>query len=525
MKTYKVSTKITTSDGDVMEASKTGEYNEVFKVRQEVDDSGGFIPLLSFASGKSSATIDDCKSIFIKNTGNVGAEIQYKIFETTTGGSADVIAGATYVTQLLGAGDYLYLPGMRMGNTDTDGSLGDADDITDLAPASVRYVALNNADAGDAQLTNDTGSITSDATHTTVTVDDGGYFFVGDLIRLEDEICEVTAISGADLTIKRGLFGSSAATHANNTPIRLPFFNMYVDFTAATGGYDVVQTDSSGRFKAMNFFGYGRNTDDTGTDSPKESMGLTPGSISGKFYEPGYQELGLSGITPSTHSGLTASTTYYLKLTVDDGTIDEISFTTDASNLNFGGSDGVIQKIQDALDTAFYTSSSNFFEQAVKVSLVGGDIRFTSGQSLSTSSIVLAAGTSGAGASVRIFAQQNGRFPILTKTDSSVAAKLPDDTILDAKTGVAKKNTGAFFYDDGFGNIKGACNGTISYDSGAITLSNAPANASFVVSANWGSTFSGGNRYTTHDGNFVNTLSGRSVNQKINTTIEIIGLK
>ena len=41
--------------------------------------------------------------------------------------------------------------------------------------------------------------------------------------------------------------------------------------------------------------------------------------------------VGLSGITPSTHSGLTASTTYYFKIAVDGGSAYEVAFTTDAS--------------------------------------------------------------------------------------------------------------------------------------------------------------------------------------------------
>tara|TARA_Y100000593_G_scaffold80411_1_gene150119 strand:+ start:559 stop:2136 length:1578 start_codon:yes stop_codon:yes gene_type:complete len=525
MATYKVDTKITTSKGDVLEASKSGTYTEVFNIRQEVDNTGAFITLLSTGKTMGAATINDCRSLLIKNIGNIGAEIQYKIFSTTTGSDADVIAGAYYVTNLLGAGDFIYLPNIKINSTSTDGSLADADALTDLAPAAVRYVALNNADAGDAQLTNDAGTITSDATHTTVTVDDGGYFFVGDLIRLEDEICEVTAISGADLTIRRGLYGSTAATHANNTAIRLPFFNMYTEFTAATGGYDVVQTDASGRFKAMNFFGYGRNTDDSDTDSDKESMGIVPGSISGKFYQAGFQELGLSGITSGTHSGLAANTTYYFKIAVDGGTAESIAFTTDSTNLTFGGSDGILQKIQDALDADYYLVAANIFEQKVKVSLVGGDIRFTSGQHLSTSAIALSAGTDGGSAATNIFAQQNGRFPILAKVETAVPAILPNDEVLDKRTGVSKKNAKAFFYDDGHGNIKGACSGNISYDSGAITLNGCPPNASFVVSANWGSTFSGGNRFSANDGNCINTISARSANQKLNTTIDIIGLK
>ena len=59
-------------------------------------------------------------------------------------------------------------------------------------------------------------------------------FRVGDLIRVQDEIMEVTAIGNKTdlannyLTVIRGLYGSTAASdHADDAAIRLPFFNMH----------------------------------------------------------------------------------------------------------------------------------------------------------------------------------------------------------------------------------------------------------------------------------------------------------
>ena len=46
---------------------KSMKYNEVFNIRQEVDNSTAFIPLLSASGTKGSATLEDCKSIIIKN--------------------------------------------------------------------------------------------------------------------------------------------------------------------------------------------------------------------------------------------------------------------------------------------------------------------------------------------------------------------------------------------------------------------------------------------------------------------------
>ena len=179
----------------------------------------------------------------------------------------------------------------------------------------------------------------SDAAHTILNLEDGHskFFKVGDLIRIENEICEVTAVgTGADLanstcTIKRGLFGSTAAVHADDVAIRLPFFNMVADFDK----FSVSQTDKNGIFHAKNFFGYGRTGDAI-------SDGVQAGSIGIKFYQAGYQEFGLSGITANTNTGLVASTAYAFDIATDGGSDYTLSFTTDSSNLNFGGRNGVL---------------------------------------------------------------------------------------------------------------------------------------------------------------------------------------
>ena len=116
-----------------------------------------------------------------------------------------------------------------------------------------------------------------------------------------------------------------------------------------------------------------------------------------------------------------------------------------------------------------------------------------------------------------------GRFP--ATIPSAVAAKLPPDTIIDKKSGLEIQNIAKMAYDDSFGNIRGVCGGSINYETGAITLLDAPRNAEMVVSGNYGSSQSGGNRFSTDDGNSITSIQGRSCNSKIDTTIEIIGLK
>jgi len=210
-----------------------------------------------------------------------------------------------------------------------------------------------------------------------------------------------------------------------------------------------------------------------------------------------------------------------LDITVDGGTLfQDLTFTL-SSNTKFGGSDVVIRKIQDALDVQYYTAG-NLFEKRVTVGIVNGDIRFTSGQRLSTSAILL--GDTG-DSDTFIDAAANGRIPAFATLEKPVVSKLPDDVIYDKATNVEIKNVSAMFYDDGFGNISGACSGTINYETGAINLTGCPPNAHFVVSATYASAHSGGIEYTTTKSNSITGIIGRSMNPKINTTIEVIALR
>ena len=513
MANYTVTTTISAGGRDTLSATKSGSYNEVIHNTQIVTPISGFITIASGSTSKGVATLSDCKSLIIKNSGVSGAEIQLKTYAITNG-TPDTTGSISYDNILLGAGDYIYLPSMRQFSMSADASGGDAYALSNQVPHSNMYVALDNAAAGDAQLLDGT-ELASGTTATVVTVDEAAYLFVGDLIRLEDEICEITSISGEEITIIRGVHGSTAATHANNTAIRLPFFNAYENFTAATGGYDTAQTNENGLFKCTNFIGYGRNTDGSGN---RQSNGIVAGSVSGKFYTSAYQELGLSGITSSTNSGLTASTAYAFDIQVDGGTnFDNLTFTTDSSNVNFGGTNGVIQKIQAALDTQYYTAG-NLFEKKVVVGIVNGDVRFTSGTNLSSSAIAITA-EDGADASFL----GTGRIPAVAKLADPVASTIPPDDILDGKSGVESPNVGAMFYDDGHGNILGTATGTVNYETGALDIKGLP-NAHFVLSVNYGSGHSGGNKFSADASNSITAVSGRSTNSKLNTTIEVIGL-
>lgn len=494
---------------ETINLSKSGDYVEIFKVTQELHsglNGNTFLEILQPSTVAGQSAVKDAKALVIKNAGLVGAEIQIKTNEWADGSSTpDTMAGVSYQSYLLGAGDFIYLPNLRQANFRTDvNSLGNGYSLSDQVPDANMYVAVNNPEEGDAQLLATGGTLNS--SDTSFAVDDGSYFNVGDIIRLENEVMEVTAISGATLTVIRGAYGSTAATHVDNTALRFSFFNAYADYD----NYSVAQTDSSGRFKCSNFFGYAR------TDAIAD--GLVAGSVSGKFYSQAYQELGLSGITSSTESGLAASTAYQFTIAVDGGSAYDVDVTT-STNTKFGGSDGVIRKIQDAFDAAFYTAG-NLFEKKVTVGIVNGDIRFTSGSHLATSAIALG---DSSGGDTDIWGV--GRIPAVADAEAAVASRLPDNSVYDRKSGVQSANLGSMFYDDGHGNINGVCNGTIDYKTGAMDLNGCPPNAQFVVSASYGSAHSGENRYDATAGNSIMQISGRSANNKIYTTVEVTALR
>ena len=288
---------------------------------------------------------------------------------------------------------------------------------------------------------------------------------------------------------------------------------MHHDFDDTTyngggnGSATVVKTNASGLYRAMNFMGYGR-TADTVCD------GLVAGSVAIKFYNHGYQEFGLAGITPSTKTGLAVSTTYTFALTVSGGSSDDVAFTTDSSDVTFGN---VIGKIQSAINDK-YTAGTNLKNKKATIGLVNGDIRITDSSRLSTGAILMAAPSSGA----TPFGV--GIIPAVGVLEKAVAARLPDDTVRDSITYASSKNTSAFLLDDGKGNLRGAGGGgSINYETGEINI-NAYPNAEFVVSANTKAAHCGGMEDSATVINGIVTLEARSCNQKADTEIRVISL-
>ena len=523
MPRYTATTTIVTDRGESLTASKAGNYEDIFNIRQEVNDSTSFIPLIVAGKDIASNSLRDANAIIIKNDGDVSAEIQLTCNSWSTNLSDEAVTDQIFEHFVLGAGDYIFLPNMKNITSASDNSgMRGAAKANNLEPADVNSGALY------ADSTVNLNAALEDS-HTVVNVTDLDFFRVGDLIQVgindttatRIEIMRVTAkaadTGSGEMTVDRALYGTSKADKDNQTDatngavsganVHFPFFNEYGDYDTSTK----LSTDSSGRLKISNMMGYARTADQIGD-------GIS--AITGKFYTNGYQELGLSGITPSTKTGLAASTAYAFDIAVDGGSDHTLSFTTDSSNGNFGGRNGLIQKIQDALDTQFYTTSSNLLGKKITVGIVGGDIRFTSMSHLATSAISISAPASGT------TPFEVGRFTMaVTAIQGAVAARLPDDTVFNNKSGNEAPNKGVFFYDDGHGNIKGACTGTINYETGALDLQGCPPNADLALSFDYNGGLSGGNEFGTTIGNSIDAIAARSGNSKINTTIEIIGLK
>ena len=432
---------------------KSGNSDQIYSVGDTTSATG------------SSGSIPS--AVVVQNTGVVPLLVMVGYTTYSDGTTIASSGDARYIHYMVMPGETLNPPVRAVIMTANDDNVTQFTGtvVENTAPSSNMYADISTVSSG---FDNTTDPVT-------IASADGDFWRVGDMMRANAEVVEITAIDGANLTVKRAMLGTSAASHGDGETLRLQFSNDYHD----VGKYSVAQTDSQGRFKCTNFFGLGR--------AATSLQGIVPGSVAIKFYQPGYQELGLTGITSSTNTGISASSQLKLDITVDGGTLfQDLTFTTDSSNANFGGTNGLISKIQDALSTQFYTAG-NLFEKKVTVGIVGGDIRFTSGSNLSTSAILLAdTGDSGS----FLDAAANGRIPAVGNIDAAVAARLPDDVSYDNVTYSASP-TNVFGFDNGNGRLTGMCAGSINYETGAINMNGCPANAEFVYSVAHTSAFSG----------------------------------
>ena len=492
--------------------TKSYPYTDGFVVRQEVNNSDSFIQLIAFGIAKATGTLQGFKTLVVTNVGQTTAEINILVDEWAAG---DPDTGGTTdrnLSMMLAPGEFLFLPNPRLLAYDANTSAANADDLDNVTPDSNLFIdSTQNLTDG---LDNTTDPVTFN-------IGDQNWFKLHDLVRVDNEILEITALasSGHDVTVKRGMFGSTTASHADDADVKLPFFNMHHDFddSSLNGGGNgsavKVKTNKKGNFKAMNFFGYGRTADD-------KADGITQGSVSLKFYsEGGFQNLGMSAQTLASSTKLAVSTEYGFDLSCDgtNTTSDTIKFTTDSSDVTWGSSaNGVLYKLNEIM------TDNNL---NCTVSIVNGDIQFKSATNHSATAILLAAPSAGETTPFGV-----GRIPAIAAVTAPVASFLPPDTITDKKTGLSSPNRAKMFYDNGDGTMSsgGAISGsgTINYRTGEIVMKGCPKNAEFVVSVSYQSAHSGGLATATATGfNMIEYIKARSVSDKLNTIIEVRGYR
>ena len=557
----KFKTDLTIQADATYSCSISKDYSDIFSIRQELDNADAFITMVSGGSSKATNTLASAQAVLLKNTSNVAAEILITVMDwknnsnTDAANSVDVGGGgATSLRSwsfLLPAGEFMYLPNNRI----LSYTSSDTDPYESAAKASNGSISTEPKDINSGNVYVDSTAnvdhatsdvIGSDVTELTLYMENGHSKFLkdNDLVIIDNEVIELQSVGDGEnlarskATMKRGLLGSTAATHVDTRAIAYFFGNEYL-------AYDVgkCMSDKKGRFSQRGaFFGKARTSDN-------KVDGLVPGSVTiGPFYtEGGYLDWGLSGITANTETGLAASTTYTFHIVVDefhndgfDSTSTEtaIAFTTDASDTTFNGSaNAVLPKIQAVFDTQFYTTSSGLNGKKVRIFLHDGDVRVQSMSNHSDTIVGIGnvSGTTPFGV---------GAFPALASsvpdllgsehgggtTDDIVygpKSTLAQEEITDPVTGVSTLNESAFIFDDGQGNLlyQGSKVGRIDYEKGhcSWTIASLPE-AEFKVHGQSNSAHSGGIKYAASEYNSIQEIKARSINSIKDTTIEAIVL-
>ena len=319
---------VSTGQGDYL-CSMSDQYTEMVTAKQKVDNTDDFITIATLGSslvgigGSAGQRLKGAKLIVVKNNSPVTVELQLRYAEWVDSSDIDQTnsidlgpGGATVVRQLsliLGANEYIVLPNQWAVGYAADLSGGNAKTIDNKGGYDVNSGKLY----GDAGC--NLGAKVED-TETQITVQDTDLFRVGDLVQLGTttgttatniEIMRVTTITNSTvMQVERGLFGTSTLDgdaqttgHVSGADVWLPWFNTqeaYNKYHDDANALGKAHTNATGRYTAQNLFGYGRST--------TYPTGLVKGSLAFKFYNAGYQEWNVSGITPSTHTGLAAST-------------------------------------------------------------------------------------------------------------------------------------------------------------------------------------------------------------------------
>ena len=303
-------------------------------------------------------------------------------------------------------------------------------------------------------------------------------------------------------------------------------------YTYVTGFWPGTDKNGNGVFQQGLKSGLARHGNGT------EQGAYVPGSLAIQFPEPAFVKLGLYNINSRTNSGLTASTSYCFDLHID-GQIVKISFTTDASNLAYGGSNGIVSKIQRAIDDKV---RSGDIRTNCLVEIENGDIVFKSqigggqfggnfGNSPTASPFdartgmssvdIVDAGTPGSDT------QFLGSGNVPDKTQWGSGNLYPSDTSLHPVTGATIKESSTYLIDKGDTSLEREQGGTatINYNTQKLEVFNCPpfSDLKYAVQAN--SALGGG--YVDSNSSWSNgivAVYARSVNSKSDSLVKVTTL-
>ena len=523
------------------------------KPTQEVTRSVGYVAsgtdsnqILSISSTDSSSAVKSAipAAIEVQNTGKVPAII---ISEYEGYSDEDTDAGRHTIQTML-MPDETFNPPVR-GIIPTANPLHLLDGVVvdftnELGDGSSTMDTLKS-DSGD----NAASGELNNTTDPVVFELDNGHekYRVGDMLRCENELLRVegtyddnpttSTVADNHIVVSRAHLGSAAASHSGTPDIHFHCYNEYYDFDRALSGTgaQLNQTDGLGRYKLSSFFGYARK--DATADN--ETFGLVAGSVGFRFYSSAYQEVMMGGsgadggsgvsnipISASTDSFLASNTAYAFNLTIDDSAATTISFTTDSSVTTFGGSSGVIQKIQDAINTATRTAGNALFGFGCTVGIVNGKLRFTSDSHLSPhdatngSKILLA----DAGSGTNVFSGSAGIFPDVALVNAPVEPSIAPVALYDSITYEKTPNIDKICYDDGYGNLiyAGATVGKINYETGAFhfAIPSMP-NAEFEIMLAYDSPFAGKLDTSKEDTSTITAIHANVINKNLTTEVNV----
>ena len=496
-------------------------FDQTFKVENnvvrlfEVDPADGTIKAdISVPSKVPSLKMQNFNFLKICNVGLQPLEFGLAIPDAST--STDVftdLAGLSNTPQVLWmvlkAGEYFILPTSRFfiyNKVDADTTvdytpgMGNGDGksgSTKSVGSKLSFTATGTGIFVDTVYVTHGSTITAATTTITTTADGTNAFRVNDVIAIGSEALLITAIAnGTSMTVERGYRGTTAADIGAGTEIK--FY-----LRQRTGDTDVI-TDKKGSFYCNTFFGYGRRA--------SEPTGIVPGSTAIRFYSiGGYQTFGLSDIRPSTKTGLVASTTYKFGMQIDgssqtDSTAD-VTITTDATNSTFGGANGLISKIQAALDQDYFDSTKDMFDKRVTIAIIDTDVRITSHSNLSTTKVVLRAPSTG----TTPFGV--GRIPAIGSLPATVTSRVPD----------AETEQNHILFDNGDGTMSRKAGGSasINYETGEIHIAGCPRNAHMEIAGMFSNALSGHIRGDKD--NHVFSGYAKSLSQYRDAHIRIIG--